>query len=113
MKNVPKNIYIIDGGAVGLEAASFFNSLGAEVTVVDYMPNICGEMDKGMAQVLQKLFEKQKINFLMNTKLEEFRPDEILFRSDDRTFNTDLECVFIAIGRKPLIMDLTSIPDRQ
>lgn len=101
MKDVPKNIFIIGSGAIGLESASVFNSLGVDVTVVESMPQICGEMDKEMSQVLQKSMEKRGIHFLLNTKLDGCGQNEVSLCSEDKTFSAKPECVLIAIGRKP------------
>ena len=101
LKDSPKNICIIGGGAVGLEAASLFQSLGSKVTVAESLPYIGGEMDREFSQLLQKLLEKRGIRFLLNTKFEKFLPNEILFSSDDKIFSESFEYVLIAVGRKP------------
>lgn len=103
MKAVPNSMHIIGGGAIGLEAASFFQTLGTKVTVVEGLSNICGKTDVEMAQVLQKSLEKQGIKFLLNTKLEEFGKSEMFCCSNGHVFEVKPEYVLFATGRKPVV----------
>lgn len=53
LKEQPKSLVIIGGGVIGMEFASFFNSLGTEVTVVEMLPKILGGLDGEISAMLQ------------------------------------------------------------
>lgn len=60
---------VIGGGVIGLELGSVWSRLGAEVTVVEYMPDIGAGMDAEMAKQFQKILIKQGMKFKMGTKV--------------------------------------------
>jgi dihydrolipoamide dehydrogenase len=67
---MPKSLVIVGSGAIGIEFASFYNALGADVTVVEAMDRILPVEDKEISTMAQKSFEKQGIKFLLGAKLE-------------------------------------------
>ena len=66
---MPKSLLIIGSGAIGIEFASFYRTLGAEVTVVEMLPQILPAEDAEIAALARKSFEKQGIKILTNAKL--------------------------------------------
>ncbi len=68
--SMPKSLVIVGSGAIGIEFASFYNALGADVTVVEVMDRILPVEDKEISSMAQKSFEKQGIKFLLGAKLE-------------------------------------------
>jgi len=66
---MPKSLLIIGSGAIGIEFASFYRALGAEVTVVEVLPQILPAEDAEIAAVARKSFEKQGIKILTNAKV--------------------------------------------
>ena len=66
---MPKSLLIIGSGAIGIEFASFYRTLGAEVTVVEVLPQILPAEDAEIAALARKSFEKQGIKILTNAKL--------------------------------------------
>lgn len=72
-KSLPKSILVIGAGAIGIEFASFYNSLGVDVTVVEVMPQILPVEDAGIAEFAAKAFAKQGIKILTNTKVTKLR----------------------------------------
>src|SRR5215212_1590691 len=66
---VPKSLLVIGSGAIGIEFASFFRTLGAEVTVVEVMPQILPVEDAEIAAFARKRFEKQGIKILTGAKV--------------------------------------------
>ena len=74
---MPKSLLIIGSGAIGIEFASFYRTLGAEVTVVEVLPQILPIEDAEIAGLARKSFEKQGIKILTDakvTKLEKKSP---------------------------------------
>src|SRR6201986_2388066 len=64
----PKSLVIMGSGAIGLEFASFYRSLGAEVTVVELLPTILPVEDAEIAAHVKKRFEKRGMKFMIETK---------------------------------------------
>jgi dihydrolipoamide dehydrogenase len=65
----PKSLLIIGSGAIGIEFASFYRTLGAEVTVVEVLPQILPIEDAEIAGLARKSFEKQGIKILTDAKV--------------------------------------------
>ncbi|EBA09553.1 dihydrolipoyl dehydrogenase [Sagittula stellata] len=63
-KRMPKKLLVIGSGAIGIEFASFFNTLGAEVTVVEVMDRILPVEDAEIAAFARKQFQKQGMTIL-------------------------------------------------
>mgnify|MGYP003156183406 FL=1 len=68
-KELPASLVIVGGGVIGMEFASFFNSLGVQVTVVEMMDEILGGMDKELSALLRAEYAKRGIKFLLSTKV--------------------------------------------
>jgi dihydrolipoamide dehydrogenase len=66
---MPKSLSIIGSGAIGIEFASFYRTLGAEVTVVEVLPQILPVEDAEIAGLARKSFEKQGIKILTDAKV--------------------------------------------
>lgn len=69
-EEIPKSIIIAGGGAVGVEFAYLFNTLGTNVTVIELMDDILPNEDKEIRAALRNIFHKKGINLLTNTSLE-------------------------------------------
>ena len=68
VKKLPASLAIVGGGVIGMEFASFFNSLGVQVAVVEMMDEILGGMDKELSALLRAEYAKRGIKFLLGTK---------------------------------------------
>lgn len=68
-KELPRSLVVIGGGVIGMEFASFFNSLGVEVTVIEMLDEILGGMDKELSAMLRAEYAKRGIKFMLNTKV--------------------------------------------
>jgi dihydrolipoamide dehydrogenase len=68
-KSVPKSILVMGSGAIGIEFASFYRTLGAEVTVVEVLPQILPVEDAEIAGLARKAFEKQGIKIHTGAKV--------------------------------------------
>jgi dihydrolipoamide dehydrogenase len=66
---MPKSLLVIGSGAIGIEFASFYRTLGAEVTVVEVLPQVLPVEDAEIAAFARKAFEKQGIKILTSTKV--------------------------------------------
>lgn len=68
-KELPASLAIIGGGVIGIEFASFFNSLGVQVTVIEMLDEILGGMDKELSALLRAEYAKRGIKFMLSTKV--------------------------------------------
>lgn len=68
-KELPTSLAIIGGGVIGIEFASFFNSLGVQVTVIEMLDEILGGMDKELSALLRAEYAKRGIKFMLSTKV--------------------------------------------
>ncbi len=69
LKAAPKRIAVVGGGVIGLEMASYFNSIGSDVTVIEMMDKIAGPTDKDISALLQKTYAKRGVKFLLGAKV--------------------------------------------
>lgn len=66
----PKKLVVVGSGAIGVEFAYFYNTIGTEVTIVEYLPNIVPVEDEDVSKQLEKSFKKAGINVMTNASLE-------------------------------------------
>ena len=74
-ERMPKSLLVIGSGAIGIEFASFYRTLGAEVTVVEVLPQILPVEDAEIAAFARKSFEKQGIKILDRRQGDEARQE--------------------------------------
>ncbi len=65
----PKKMVVVGSGAIGVEFAYFYNSIGTEVTIVEYMPNIVPVEDEEVSKQLERSFKKSKINIMTSAEV--------------------------------------------
>src|SRR5258706_543042 len=84
-EKMPKSLLVVGSGAIGIEFASFFHTMGSEVTVVEVLPQILPVEDAEIAGLARKRFEKQGIKILTNTKVTklEKKSDSVVATIDD------------------------------
>ena len=68
-KTMPKSLIVMGSGAIGIEFASFYRTMGADVTVVELMPNVMPVEDKEISLHAQKRFEKQGMKIMLDAKV--------------------------------------------
>ena len=68
-ERMPKSLLVVGSGAIGIEFASFYRNFGAEVTVVEILPQILPAEDAEISAFARKQFEKQGIKILTDTKV--------------------------------------------
>lgn len=66
----PKKMVVVGSGAIGVEFAYFYNTLGTEVTVVEYMPNIVPVEDTDVSKQVERSFKKQGMKIMTNSSVE-------------------------------------------
>jgi dihydrolipoamide dehydrogenase len=69
LTKIPETLVIVGGGVIGLEMASYFNSAGSKVTVVEMLDKIGGPIDDEIAELLRREYEKKGITFNLGCKV--------------------------------------------
>ncbi|RYE85771.1 MAG: dihydrolipoyl dehydrogenase [Hyphomicrobiales bacterium] len=108
LKEVPKRLLVIGAGIIGLELGSVWSRLGAKVTVVEYLDRIVPGLDSEAARQLQRMLQKQGLEFKLGTKVAG------IDKQDDGTLTArmepaaggdmelaDFDVALVAVGRKP------------
>jgi dihydrolipoamide dehydrogenase len=99
---IPKSLLVIGSGAIGIEFASFFRTLGAEVTVVEVLPQILPVEDQEIQAFARKSFEKQGIKILTNAKVVKLdkKSDNVIatIEADGKSQQITVERVISAVG---------------
>ncbi|CAL2084255.1 dihydrolipoyl dehydrogenase [Tenacibaculum sp. 190524A02b] len=66
----PKSMIVVGSGAIGVEFAHFYNSMGTDVTIVEFMPNIVPVEDKDVSKQMERSFKKAGIKVMTNSSVE-------------------------------------------
>lgn len=108
---VPKSLLVIGAGAIGLELGSVWARLGAQVTIIEFLPRIAAiGFDAETSKILQRNLEKLGIKFELNTKIESAKVTDKgvelqgVQGGAKVSYQTDL--VLVAVGRKPFTTGL-------
>jgi dihydrolipoamide dehydrogenase len=102
-ERMPKSLLVVGSGAIGIEFASFYRTLGAEVTVVEVLPQILPVEDAEISAFARKAFEKQGIKILTGAKVTKLdkKGDSVTATIDDGKGGTQtltVERVISAVG---------------
>jgi dihydrolipoamide dehydrogenase len=102
-ERMPKSLLVVGSGAIGIEFASFYRTFGAEVTVVEILPQILPAEDAEISAFARKQFEKQGIKILTGAKVSKLdkAADSVTATIDDGKGNTQtltVERVISAVG---------------
>ena len=100
---MPKSLLVIGSGAIGIEFASFYRTLGADVTVVEVLPQILPAEDAEIAAFARKQFEKQGMTIMSGAKVVKLdkKADSVVATIDDgkdKTQSVEFERVISAVG---------------
>ncbi|MGB6399285.1 MAG: dihydrolipoyl dehydrogenase [Bradyrhizobium sp.] len=100
---MPKSLLVVGSGAIGIEFASFFRTMGAEVTVVEVLPQILPVEDAEISKFAHKAFEKQGIKIFTDTKVTklEKKRDSVVATVDDgkgKPQTIEVDRVISAVG---------------
>lgn len=109
-KELPESLVIVGGGVIGMEFASFFNSLGVDVTVVEMMDEILGGMDKELSALLRADYAKRGIKFLLSTKVisiaqtadESIQGVVVHYENTDGVGSVSAQRLLMSVGRRPV-----------
>ncbi len=105
-KEMPSKLLVIGSGAIGIEFASFYNDMGAEVTVVEMLDRIVPVEDKDISAHLEKALTKQGMKILTSAKIEKIAADvsgvkATITAKDGKAIDGQFSHVIVATGIVP------------
>lgn len=102
-KELPASLNIIGGGVIGMEFASFFNSMGVKVSVFEMMSEILPGIDPDICVMYRKEMELKGVDFCLSAKVVEVKPGEVVYEKDGKKATVKAEELLVSVGRKPVI----------
>ena len=100
LKEQPTSLVVIGGGVIGMEFASFYNSLGTKVTIVEMLPEILGGVDFEISAMLRDIYAKKGIEFNLNAKVVKVDGNKVIFEKDGKTESIEGEKILVSVGRR-------------
>jgi len=97
----PESLVVIGGGVIGMEFASFFNSIGTKVTVVEMLPKILGPMDDEISAMLQAQYEKKGVEFHLGCKVVAVEGNEVVYEDPEgNACRAAGDKILVSVGRR-------------
>ncbi|MBQ9421809.1 MAG: FAD-dependent oxidoreductase, partial [Lachnospiraceae bacterium] len=104
LKEMPKSMAIIGGGVIGCEFASILNAFGCEITVVEMLPQLLGNMDASLAKATEDQFAAEGIRVELGARVKEVSDKGgnklVTFEKDGKDGTVEAEYVLVSTGRK-------------
>ncbi len=99
----PESLVVIGGGVIGMEFASFYNSLGTGVTVVEMLPEVLGGMDGELAAMLRDMYTKKGVVFNLGCKVIRVEGSRVVWvDGEGKEGSAEGDKILVSIGRKPV-----------
>jgi len=98
LKNFPKSLLIIGSGAIGIEWARIFSTLGTQTTIIEIAPRLSPTSDISISDFIEKEFKQNKIKYFADTKINKIEDRKVYLNSDEIL---ETEMILLATGRKP------------
>ncbi|MBQ9937156.1 MAG: dihydrolipoyl dehydrogenase [Oscillospiraceae bacterium] len=106
LREIPKKLVVIGGGVIGLEMASYFNSVGSDVTVIEALNKIAGPTDSEISNILLKNYQKKGVDFRLSCSVTEIADGKVVYTENGESKSVEADKVLIAIGRRAFTADL-------
>ena len=97
---IPKTIVVVGGGVIGLEMASYFNSVGSKVYVVEMLDHIAGAVDREISKLLQKDYASRGVEFILGAKVTSIKNKTVTYEKDGKTVEIPADYALVSIGRR-------------
>ena len=102
LEEKPESLVIIGGGVIGMEFASFFNSIGTKVTVVEMLPKILGPMDDEISAMLQAQYAKKGVEFHLSCKVTAIDGNDVVYETPEgESCRATGSLILVSVGRRP------------
>ena len=100
----PASLVIIGGGVIGMEFASFYNSLGVPVTVVEMLPEILGGMDKEVAEMVRGIYAKRGVKFCLGCKVTAIEGNTVHYTDGEgNALTAEGDKILMSVGRRAVL----------
>lgn len=106
LEEIPNELVVIGGGVIGLEMASYYNSVGSHVTVIEMMNKIAGPTDAEISGILQKNYQKKGVEFKLGCKVVSVGKDSVTFEENGEQKSVKADKVLLSIGRRAFTQDI-------
>ena len=100
IETVPERLIVLGGGVIGLEMASYFQTAGSRVTVVEMLDHIGGPADPDMAKMLQDTLMKRGMTFFLSTKAVAVNGQTLTVENADGKQEIEADKLLVAVGRR-------------
>ena len=104
-ETIPQKLIVVGGGAIGLELGSVWSRLGAEVTVVEFLPKIIAAYDDDIVRNFTRLLTKQGIKIQTSTKVTGVKKNVaetiLTAERDGKSLEFTADKILVAVGRQP------------
>ena len=113
LTEAPESLVVIGGGVIGMEFASFCNSLGIPVTVIEMQPEILGGMDKDISAMLRDIYAKRGVKFALQCKVTHIEGNTVFYTGPEgNPQQVEGDKILVSVGRRPVLagFGLENIP---
>lgn len=104
LNKLPDSVVIIGGGAIGLEFATMFSSIGVKTTIIEMKNKVLPNEDSEVSTELMKIMKRKGISFKLSATVKQIKQSEdgleVIYSIKDKTESVSCENVLLAIGRK-------------
>ena len=106
LENIPKDMLIIGGGVIGVELGQVYATLGSQVSLVEFLPNLIPGADRDIVKPLERKLKKQFKTIMLGSKVVDIKEGKskkikVTIDRDGKNEFYEYEKILIAIGRKP------------
>ncbi|MBO4743126.1 MAG: dihydrolipoyl dehydrogenase [Bacteroidales bacterium] len=103
----PAELVIVGGGVIGMEFASFFNSIGTKVVVIEMLPKILGPMDGEISAMLKAQYEKKGVEFHLGCKVVAVEGNDVVYEdAEGNACRAHGDKILVSVGRRAQIQGL-------
>ena len=101
LDKAPQDLVIIGGGVIGMEFASFFNSIGTKVTVIEMLPEILGALDDEISAMLRTAYAAKGVVFNLGCKVTALEGNTVHFETPEGELKSvSAEKILVSVGRR-------------
>ncbi len=110
LTSLPKSMVVVGSGAIGSEFANFYNTMGTEVTLVEFLPNVVPVEDEEVSKQLERSFKKSKMKVMTSSSVESVDTSgalcKVKIKTPKREVEVEAEVVLSAVGIAPNIENI-------
>lgn len=105
LNKIPKKMLIIGGGYIGLELGSVYNSLGTNITIAEFFPNLLSMADQDLVEVLYKKLDSEFADIYLSTEVTKLESKNnkvtATLKNNNKKIIETFDCVLVCVGRTP------------